>query len=163
MKSIWNPITKTMTFPKKPQIVSMKATDILELLARRHKDDVFVPSCKNGPTYTNKNLRILDAWVLLKTYSPLTTIGYEIKVGRQDFLNDKKWTQYLGLCHLFYFVCPKGLIEPSEIPSRIGLIEAVDSKLYTRKRSERIEPDIKKQYDLLIYILMSRATLKREF
>jgi len=51
------------------------------------------------------------------------TRGYEIKVSREDFLQDKKWESYLKFCTWFYFVAPVGIIKPEELPDGIGLIE----------------------------------------
>ena len=51
------------------------------------------------------------------------TKGYEIKVSRADFLQDKKWESYLKFCNWFYFVTPVGIIDPKELPDSIGLIE----------------------------------------
>ena len=51
--------------------------------------------------------------------------GYEFKVNRADFLNEiktGKWKRYLGYCHTLSFVCPKGLIDKSEVPPKIGLL-----------------------------------------
>lgn len=51
--------------------------------------------------------------------------GYEFKVDRQDFLNEirtEKWKCYLPYCHTFSFVCPKGLVDKSEIPPKVGLL-----------------------------------------
>jgi hypothetical protein len=86
------------------------------------KKDVFITECKNGETWGARDLYKLDAWVLKRTYSPLTTIGYEIKVSRSDFENDQKWTNYIDLCHEFFFVCPGGLIRATDLPSSVGLI-----------------------------------------
>lgn len=49
-------------------------------------------------------------------------IIYEFKVNRYDFLNDKKWQNYLEYCNKLIFVCPKGIINPDELPKGIGLI-----------------------------------------
>jgi hypothetical protein len=64
--------------------------------------------------------------------------GFEIKVSRSDFLSDlkererlcwggttpigAKWKTYLKFCHLFYWVCPEGLIKPEEVQDPAGLI-----------------------------------------
>lgn len=51
--------------------------------------------------------------------------GYEFKINRSDFLNEirtEKWKIYLKYCHTFSFVCPKGLIDKSEVPSKAGLL-----------------------------------------
>lgn len=53
--------------------------------------------------------------------------GYEIKVSRADFLQDKKWKEYAAFCNLLYLVCPKGLIKPEEVEPPFGLIYIGDS------------------------------------
>lgn len=132
---------------------------ILDLLKAKHFKDVFIPECKNGETWGARDLLKLDAWVLVRTYSPLTTIGYEIKCNRQDFEQDQKWTKYLDLCHQFYFVCPAGLIRATDLPSRVGIIWASKDKLHTKHKAERIEPNWGKLKDLLIYIVMARSKI----
>jgi len=132
---------------------------ILWLLQKKHAKDVIVPECKNGETWGARDLLKLDAWVLLRTYSPLTIIGYEIKCSRQDFEQDQKWTNYLGLCHLFYFVCPAGLIRATDLPNQIGIIWASKDKLHTKRKAERIKPDIEKLNRLLIYVVMARSQI----
>ena len=51
------------------------------------------------------------------------TKGYEIKVTRSDFLNDRKWQEYLKFCTWFSFIAPKGVIKKEELPENIGLVE----------------------------------------
>lgn len=132
---------------------------ILCLLQKKHAKDAIVPECKNGETWGARDLLKLDAWVLLRTYSPLTTIGYEIKCSRQDFEQDQKWTKYLDLCHLFYFVCPAGLIRATDLPNQIGIIWASKDTLHTKRKAERIKPDIEKLNRLLIYVVMARSQI----
>jgi len=95
----------------------------------------------------------------MRTYSPLTTIGYEIKCSRHDFEEDQKWTNYLDLCHQFYFVCPAGLIRATDLPNQIGIIWASKDKLHTKRKAGRIKPDIEKLNRLLIYVVMSRSQI----
>jgi hypothetical protein len=142
------------------RIGGFTSDQISNLLATKHSQDVFVPECKNGETWGVRDLLRLDAWVLLRTYSPLTTIGYEIKVSRQDFEQDQKWVGYLGLCHMFYFVCPAGMIRSIDLPEQIGLIWVSQSgQLHTKKKAERQQPDIEKQNRLLTYVVMARAKI----
>lgn len=131
---------------------------LLALLEDKHLKDVFVPECKEGATWTGNGKR-LDAWVLKRTWSPVTTIGYEIKTNRSDFLRDDKWPTYLGCCHHFYWVCPAGLIDKSEISAECGLLYATKTggRLYTKKKAPRREID--PPWELLIYVLMSRASI----
>lgn len=141
-------------------ITGITADQIKGLLGKKYKDDCFIPECKNGETWGARDLLKLDAWCLLRTYSPLTTIGFEIKVSRADFENDQKWTGYLDLCHQFYFVCPAGLIRATDIPSRVGLMWVSSTGvLHTKRKPERVEPDAIKQNRLLIYALMSRSKI----
>ena len=133
---------------------------IKSVLAEHHKEDVFVTECKNGSTWFSRNLLKLDAWVLKRTYSPLTTVGYEIKVSRADFEQDQKWVDYLSYCHEFYFACPAGLIRSDELPLNVGLVWISSTgKTYTKHKAEHREPDAKKINDLMTYILMSRTII----
>lgn len=133
--------------------------DILTMLAKKHSDDVFIPECKNGETWGARDLLLIDAWVLRRTYSPLKIIGYEIKCSRRDFEQDQKWTGYLDLCHEFYFVCPAGLIRATDLPNRIGIIWVTNNRLHTKRKAERVEPDAEKLLRLLIYVVMSRSRI----
>src|SRR5688500_2367282 len=110
------------------------------MLASRHLDAVFVAECKDGPTQTRSHLR-LDAWVLAKTWSPITTIGYEIKVDRADWRRDDKLHNYMPLCHLLYVVAPKGVVPIEELPQGVGLLEPVGQagRLQARRRAARRE------------------------
>lgn len=139
------------------RLEGIDACHIQKLLRDRHSGDVYVPECKTGETWTNKDLRILDGWCLKRTYSPLTTIGYEIKCTRADFEQDQKWTKYLPYCHYFYFVCPAGLIRAADLPPEIGIIWASKEKLHTKHSAERSNPDPEKLNALMTYVLMSRS------
>jgi len=51
--------------------------------------------------------------------------GFEFKVNRADFLQDirkEKWKKYLGYCHTFTWVCPKGLVRREEVEKPAGLL-----------------------------------------
>jgi len=49
--------------------------------------------------------------------------GLEVKVDRADFDRDGKWHHYLEFCTHFGFCAPQGLIDPSELPPKVGLLE----------------------------------------
>lgn len=140
---------------------TVTAKEILDLLAVRHADAVFVPECKNGPSQGSNHNR-MDAWVMNKSWSAPLTIGYEIKVNRQDFLRDQKWHSYLPLCNEFYFVTPKDVIEPSELPQEAGLLLASENlkRLYIKKKAPRRPGDI--NVDVFRYVLMCRARITRK-
>lgn len=136
---------------------------LLRLLADRHKGDVFVPECKDGSSTSAQHAgrRRMDAWVMLKTWSPVTFIGYEIKETRSDWIRDQKFNDYLQLCHLLYVVAQKGVVEKKELPKGVGLLEPIGEgtgqRLVTRVKAARRA--IETPVDLLLYVLMSRTRI----
>lgn len=136
----------------------MKADEIVRMLAAKHHDAVFVDECKIGSTWHGADSR-LDAWALLKTWTPVTAIGYEVKVSRADFLRDVKWTRYLPVCHEFYFVAPKGVIELQELPEHVGLLQVAGSRLTTKRKAPRRELQGADLVSIMAYALMSRSRI----
>ena len=131
---------------------------IMDSLRLRHADAVFVEECKMGSSHAGA--RRLDAWVLLKTWSPWTAIGYEVKADRSDFLRDRKWPAYLPVCHELYFVCPAKLIAPEELPDDVGLLWTTGgTRLITKRRAVRREPEAEALATLMSYVLMSRTRI----
>jgi hypothetical protein len=119
---------------------------------------VLIEECKMGSSWNGS--RRLDAWALLKTWSPWTTIGYEIKTDRSDFLRDRKWTDYLPVCHELYFVSPAKLIAPEELPESVGLLWTTGgSRLVTKRKAVRRDPDPQALCSLMSYALMSRVRI----
>ncbi len=142
--------------------MTLSASQLVDLLRQRHAADVFVAECKNGPTHSPlTGLLKLDAWVVRKTWSPWSIVGYEVKVDRQDFERDQKWSAYLPLCHEFYFVCPGGLIRGVDLPPGIGLLWASQNggRLWTKVKAARHEPDSAQLCQLMSYVLMSRTVI----
>ena len=139
----------------------MNASEIVQLLAVRHSKDVFVPECKNGPTHTANHLR-LDAWAMARSWVNPCFDGYEIKVSRGDFMADQKMRAYLPLCNRLWVVCPRGLIQPEEIDSSMGLlwVASTGGRLMTKRRAPH--RDIEAPVDLLLYVLMCRTRVQRE-
>lgn len=135
------------------------ARTILDLLARRHSKDVFVPECK---TDSLMGLR-LDAWVMKRAWLHHCITGYEIKVSRSDFINDEKWRYYLPYCNQFYFVCPKGIIVPEELEENVGLliVASTGTRLFTKRKSAF--RDIEIPNSIFSYILASRARITNEY
>lgn len=68
--------------------------------------------------------------------------GYEVKVGRGDFLQDRKWQNYLPYVNQFWFCTPPALVGPSEIPDGIGLLEYHDDtgSLTIMKKARVLQP-----------------------
>jgi len=137
----------------------IKANDILKLLLQRHKNDIAVPECKNGSTWSSNNILRFDLWVMKKSYTRPMTWIYEIKVSRSDFINDNKWQKYLPYCTDFYFVAPIGVIDVTEVPEQAGLLLSSKNgtRLYCKKKAPHRHVDISD--NVLKYILMSRSKI----
>jgi len=137
--------------------MTITARTILDLLARRHWQDVFVPECKDGPSRVGM-LR-MDAWTMKRSWTHSCATVYEIKVSRSDFLQDDKWRGYLPYCNQFYFVCPPGVIDKSEIPPEAGLLVTTTNgaRLLTKKKAPYYERDIPDS--LYRYVLKARARI----
>lgn len=129
-----------------------------KLLRERHKEDLYVEECKDGATWNRAHYR-LDGWAMAKSWSAPRMIGYEIKVSRGDFMRDDKWPNYLPLCNELYFVCPAKLIQPEEIPDKVGLIWAGGRLITKRKAAYR---EITPPTSLMTYILICRTKIDTE-
>lgn len=112
----------------------MTATDIKEIF-RKHYHDRF---SEVGLFEFSPGQPVFDVFMI----APHRRIfkGFEIKVSHSDFLREKKeveraefWygevhpaykkcDRYLKYCHLFYYVCPEGIIQPGEIDDPAGLL-----------------------------------------
>lgn len=125
---------------------------IIQLLRARHSRDRFFPEALLGPGGSRR----VDAWVLCSTWSPLTTIAYEVKVSRGDFLRDDKWPAYLPACHQLYFVCPAKLIQPEEMPAGVGLLWVTETggRLYCKRKAARREPEDAALVQVMAHVLM---------
>lgn len=141
---------------------TISADSVVALLAEKHAKDVFVQECKDGPSQCSTHCR-LDAWATNRSWSSACSFGYEVKVSRSDFLNDRKWPQYLPYCNEFYFVAPQDLIDPSELSAECGLIvvSKTNTRLFTKKKAPR--RDVVIPEDFYRYILMCRVEIKSEW
>lgn len=134
----------------------MNAESVINVLAAKHSEDVFVKECKTGPTQAASYSRF-DAWVMAKSWANPLCTGYEVKVSRSDFVQDEKWYGYLPYCNQFYFVCPSKLIDPSEIGEQAGLIYICGSRAITKKKAPY--RDVQIPESIFRYILMCRARI----
>lgn len=129
--------------------------DIMNALANKHRNDVFVPECKLGPS--NGGLRIMDAWAMSCSWANPHTYGYEVKIARGDFLADRKWHHYLPACNYFSFVAPKGFIDPQELPPEVGLYRLAGSRVVVVRKPVRREVPLHE--GVIRYVLMWRAKI----
>src|SRR5207302_2787683 len=152
--------TKAANPKLRPGEVRLTAGAIVDLLAQRHAEDVFVPECKDGPSQSASHLR-MDAWAMRKSWANPLVTAYEVKVSRSDFVGDDKWHGYLPNCNEFYFACPANLIRPDELPLHVGLMyaSATGSRLFTKKKAVRRDAEIPES--VYRYILMCRVKVQR--
>lgn len=116
----------------------MTAKEITELLRRRYRPPewAFFSELRVGTGYSGYDYnqvknpeQRLDGWALNCWPSKgLTSIAFEIKVSRSDFLsevaNPEKRQQAITHSNEFYFVVPAGLVAVDEIPMECGLMVA---------------------------------------
>jgi len=69
-----------------------------------------------------------------------TVRGFEIKIRRGDFLQDRKWQNYLPYVNLFYFATVPGVINAHELPPDVGLLELSDKGFSVRQRAKKLQP-----------------------
>lgn len=136
--------------------MKITARDIDKVLKQRHEADIYISECKNGPTHYASHNR-MDGWAMKKSWANPLSICYEIKVSRSDFIQDDKWRAYLPYCNQFYFVCPTGLIDKSEVPEESGLmwVSKTGTRVYTKKKAKYRDVEIPEE--LYKYILFSRS------
>lgn len=143
----------------KPEPIT--AGTISALLSVKHGKDLYVGECKTGGTWHGAPIR-MDGWAMTRSWAHMTFTGYEIKVARSDFLKDDKWPAYLQFVHHFYFVCPWGLIQPEETPEGTGLMWVTQHgrKIITKRKAPRRQMKVADALPVMLYILMSRATIR---
>jgi hypothetical protein len=108
----------------------LTAAEIMRALRARHPRhewvffEEFRAGVGQGPTSESR----LDALAInCRPQEGLARVAYEIKTSRADFLVEIKTPlkrrMAVFLSSQFYFVTPKGLVEPHELPPEAGLIE----------------------------------------
>jgi hypothetical protein len=141
----------------------MKTTsdEICWALSEKHQKDFFLTEVKTGPTWNAKpgELSKIDALAMKKSWAKPCLTAYEVKVSRQDFLNDHKYHAYFDYCHVFYFVCPNGIIKSDELADEIGLLWYNEGKITTKKKA--LFRPITIPASMLYYIVLSRIESDR--
>ena len=107
-----------------------KTEIILEALTKRYerngRSNVIFPELRLGSGYSDISQRRIDMFMISSDKGNYTT-AFEIKVSRGDFLRDIKDEAKQRGARLyssnFYYVAPKGMINPEEIPMWAGLME----------------------------------------
>lgn len=122
---------------------------ITKALEQRFSDHIFASQVKLG----SAGSKIIDAVAIKKTWTPITVIGFEIKVSRADFMNDNKYPEYMKACTNFYFVVPNGIVKDYEIPKEVGLmIYYPDSgTVKVKKKAPYLKNEVKTE--MLLHIM----------
>lgn len=86
----------------------------------------YFENLRTGTGYSKGCEQELDGWCM-QLWGEKHRITFEIKISRSDFSAEikKPLKRRLGLMlsNEFYFVTPKGLLKPEEIPIETGLLE----------------------------------------
>lgn len=113
------------------KISDAKKTEIIlkELMSkyeRNGRSNVIFPELRLGSGYSDIAQRRIDMFMISSEKGNYTT-AFEIKVSRGDFLRDIKDEAKQRGARLyssnFYYVAPKGMLNPEEIPMWAGLME----------------------------------------
>jgi hypothetical protein len=115
---------------KKQKSEPIKAYEIKQALALKYTPGewCFMEEMPFGTGFGSGSDNRIDAWAMnLWPSSGLKRHAFEIKVSRADFKHEMKRPQKhanaLKYSHFFWFVTPKGLLKPHEIPPYAGLME----------------------------------------
>ena len=107
----------------------LTAKDIIAELKQKYDTAsgwAFFSELRLGTGYKTGVDKYIDAYAI-SCWGDLERIAYEIKVSKSDFnlemRNPSKRRPWLALSNRFYFVTPKGLLKPEEVPADSGLIE----------------------------------------
>lgn len=139
------------------------STDIKRALAEKHWRDFFLTEVKSGSSWMTArgDMKILDALAIRKSWTSPRFTGYEVKISRSDFLRDAKFYTYEELCNCLYLVCPKGMIQRTEIPESVGLMYYDPDKKTIITKKKAIYRKIEYSPDMLLYIIYSRLDSDR--
>lgn len=139
------------------------STDIKIALAEKHWKDFFLTEVKSGSTWmtTRGDMKILDGLAIRKSWTRPCFTGYEVKISRSDFLRDSKFYTYEELCNCLYIVCPKGMINRTEVPESIGLMYYDPERKTITTKKKAIYRKIEYSPEMLLYIIYSRLDSDR--
>ncbi len=104
---------------------------ITALLRELHADDIFFAELRAGAGWGVDSERRIDAYAMSPYPSKHNVrTAYEIKVSKRDYVRELskplKRRPALLYANQFYFVAPKGVIDPRDVPIECGLIEVLN-------------------------------------
>lgn len=113
-----------------------------------------IPKCKISlPEFFTHNSELCD---VIGFEAGGRSVMIECKAGRGDFLKDKykmfRRVPERGMGNYRYYCCPAGLIKPSELPERWGLIYVYPSGYIKRIVEAQHQPrNMEAEHHLLFY------------
>lgn len=114
---------KKISDAKKTEIILQA---LMQRYERNGRSNVIFPELRLGSGYSDIAQRRIDMFMISSEKGNYTT-AFEIKVSRGDFLRDIKDEAKQRGARLyssnFYYVAPKGMLNPEEIPMWAGLME----------------------------------------
>lgn len=85
------------------------------------------------------------------------SILVECKATRSDFLSDKhklfRIYSEIGMGDQRYFLAPRGLLKPEELPPDWGLLEATEYRIMQKKEASFVKADKNKEITMLVSVL----------
>ncbi len=136
-----------------------KTQEILDALTARASSLI----CATEPQLGAK-LRRIDFWTLHPQEGKgHCATSYEIKVSRQDFKRDSAMKQREARLYSdqFYYVTPKDLVKPDEIPDWAGLQEW-DGKRFTFKVHAPKLSKSAPSWDFVVSLIRSSTAIRRD-
>jgi len=124
----------------------MTSEEVKALLNDKYSlgDECLIAFEVNEGTGSNSGRRIDALAMHLWPSKDYELIGFEIKVSRSDWLNERKQpekslaiSQY---CDKFYLVAPPGVLGIDELPKTWGYIQVNESGLYTKIKAPKRKP-----------------------
>jgi hypothetical protein len=150
-----------MTEPEK-----ITAERIIGMLENKHAGEswAFVKELRTSTGYRKRACYIdcyaIELWGKSRNY-----IAYEIKISRGDFKSDVqnfnvKQADAIANSSQFYYVCPFGLIDPTEVPESTGLMWVDKGGVKIKK----VAPlrDLKSGLDALFVGALMRASVVKQ-
>lgn len=119
-----------------PPLAELTAWHITQMLSLKYGNGtidryLFIPEMRVGTGYGNGAEQRVDAWMIaLWPSDQLARHSFEIKISKSDYqkelANPVKRRAALRISNYYWFVAPKGMIDPASVPIECGLMEVND-------------------------------------
>lgn len=134
-------------------------SEILAALAAKAEDAIWASELA-----FDGGARRCDFWTISANASAgFQAIAYEIKISRADFRRDThaKQRQARLFSDRFYYVAPKGLIKPDEVPDWAGLYEFNDGALSMKVPAPHRDKDAP-TWQLVVSLIRNSGMIRRD-